>query len=305
MTKKETGAFCRRKLEDLNLLNDFLFQEMMAQEGVGEEFCRILLETILEKTIRKVQVIPQKNIPGINTNMHGIRLDAYIEAVSQDDIETSDMGIDAKIQSDIYDVEPNKKYGKKSLPRRTRYYHALIDTQLLATEVDYEKLQNVVIIMILPYDPFERKRMVYTIQNQCVEDPTVCYDDGAKKIFLYTKGTEGNPSKKLRDMLKYIEESVDRNVTNPEIAHIQRLVKKVKESKEVGINYMKTWEREKMIREEGKAEGKERMIKTFVLAYAQEGKSEEEVIGALIKYFQLKQEAAKTYYDKYMKETVQ
>jgi predicted transposase/invertase (TIGR01784 family) len=116
-------------------------------------------------------------------------------------------------------------------------------------------LQNVVIIIILPYDPFDRNRMVYTVQNQCVEDATIPYDDGARKIFLYTKGTEGNPSQELRDMLKYIEETTDDNVTNQNLATIQQFVDKVKRRKEVGINYMKSWELERMYREEGREEG--------------------------------------------------
>lgn len=102
--------------------------------------------------------------------------------------------------------------------------------------------------------------MVYTIQNQCVEDDSVSYDDGAKKIFLYTKGTEGNPSQKLRDMLKYIEKTTVENVTNQDIDTIHQLVNRVKRRKEVGIEYMKSWERDKMMREEGWREGKQEGI---------------------------------------------
>lgn len=39
----------------------------------------------------------------------------------------------------------------------------------------------------------------------------------------YTKGTEGNPRQELVDMLKYIEKTTDDNVTNQDIASIQRL----------------------------------------------------------------------------------
>lgn len=42
----------KRKLEELNVIDDFLFQEMMAREGEGEEFGRILLKTILEGNFR-------------------------------------------------------------------------------------------------------------------------------------------------------------------------------------------------------------------------------------------------------------
>ena len=134
-----------RKLEDLDLLDNFLFQEMLSQEE-GEEFVRILLSTILDKEIRKVRIIPQKNILGTDTDRHGIRLDAYIEDLS----DKSEDAADVEVIPDIYDVEPNKTYEKDTLPRR----------------------------------------MVYTIQNSCKEVPSLAYDDGARKIFLYTKGKD-------------------------------------------------------------------------------------------------------------------
>lgn len=137
------------------------------------------------------------------------------------------------------------------MPKRVRYYHGIIDTQLLSTGVNYDKLPNVAIIVILPYDPFGKNRMVYTFQNSCVEDPSVTYNDGAQKIYLYTKGTEGNPSQALKDMLKYVEKTTSENVTNQDIASIQQLVNKVKRKKEVGINYMKSWEMEEEARKRG------------------------------------------------------
>jgi hypothetical protein len=49
-------------------------------------------------------------------------------------------------------------------------------------------------------------------------------EDGARKIFLYTKGTEENPGQELRDMLKYIEETTEENITNQSLAAVHRLV---------------------------------------------------------------------------------
>lgn len=60
-------------------------------------------------------------------------------------------------------------------------------------------------------------------------------------------------------MLKYIENSTDDNVTDENIAKIHGFVDKVKRDKEVGINYMKSWEREQMIHKEGLEEGLERV----------------------------------------------
>ena len=299
--------FHHRRLENLNLLDDFLFQQMLLQEDVGEEFCRILLSTILEKPIRNVHVIPQKNIPGIDTHQHGIRMDAYIEAVSEEPSLTSKTALDAKVIPAIYDIEPNKRYERDTLPRRMRYYHGLIDTQLLASDMSYKTLPEVVIITILPYDPFGKNRMVYTIQNQCLEDTSLSYDDGAKKIFLYTRGTEGNPSQKLRDMLRYIEETTEANVTNQDIAAVENLVNKVKRSKEVSISYMKSWEWEQMIREESKAEGiqegiteaTQKSIKIFIETCKKLGASIEDTSSMLMENYHLSANDAQNYVESY------
>lgn len=58
-------------------------------------------------------------------------------------------------------------------------------------------------------------------------------------------------------MLKYIQKSTDDNVTNQDIATIQQLATKVKRKKEVGINYMKSWEYEKWVRDDAFKSGYE------------------------------------------------
>ena len=244
-----------RPIEELNLLDNFLFQEMLQRGRDSEEFCRILLGTILNRTIRRVRVVSQMPVLGADSHLHGIRMDAYIEELPPDNLPPGLSVSDIEVMPDIYDIEPNKSYEKSTLPKRMRYYHALIDSRMLSIGTDYGKLPNVVTIMILPYDPFDKNRMVYTIANRCIELPELPYDDGARKLFLYTKGNGG--SQKLRDMLKYIEETTDSNVTNQDIASIHEIVNRVRKDKEVGINYMKSWEMEQLAREEGKQEGKQ------------------------------------------------
>ena len=64
----KTPAF--RKLEDLNLIDNFLFQEMLTQQEDGEKFARILLKTILGKPIRNVKIALKKTFPELMwTNM--------------------------------------------------------------------------------------------------------------------------------------------------------------------------------------------------------------------------------------------
>ena len=55
-------------------------------------------------------------------------------------------------------------------------------------------------------------------------------------------------------MLKYIEHSRQENISNLDIASIHEMVADIKKRKEVGIHYMKSWEREQLIREMGREE---------------------------------------------------
>ncbi len=49
--------------------------------------------------------------------------------------------------------------------------------------------------------------------------------------------------------------TIDNNVTNQDIESMQRLVNRVKCKKEVGVSYMKSWEIEELVRDEGYHEG--------------------------------------------------
>ena len=304
-TKDVTQEKYFRPLEELNLMDNFLFQTIVTQGEDGEEFCRILLSTFLGKSIRNVRVVAQQSILGFDTDRHGIRMDAYVENIpDEEELPGCDMA-DAKIIPDIYDVEPNNDYEKDTLPKRMRYYHGLIDTKHLNAGVDYEQLPRVSIIVILPYDPFGQKRMVYTIKNQCVEDPSVSYEDGARKIFLYTKGTEGNPSQSLRDMLKYMEDTRLENVTNEDIHRIHEFVEKAKHRKEVGINYMKMWEERRLIQREalaeGRAEGRAESIGVVIETCQDLHETKEDTTVRLEKSFKISKEEALEYIKKYWK----
>lgn len=287
----------RRKLEELNLLDDFLFQEAVTRGEKGEEFCRILLKTILGKEIGRVKVIPQKSILGTGTDSHGIKIDAYIEADSTPQHPNNDIpGIE--VQTDIYDIEPNK-YKSKNDAKRARYYHSLIDAKVLRSGTDYHELKNVVIIMILPYDPFGRNRMVYTFENHCREDGTIECNDGAKTIYLYTGGTEGNPGEELKNMLKYIEETTLENAMNETLKNLHEYVEEIRHDEEVGVSYMKACELEMMYREQGVQEGIQQGIEALILDNLEENISREKIISKLQRHFELPLEKAEMYYEKF------
>ena len=237
----------KRTLKELNLLDDFLFGSMVTYPGIGEEFSRELLRIIFQKEFGKLIVVPQKVYYGSDTDKHGTRLDVYLEE--------NVSALSYLPTATIYDIEPDQNDDNESilaLPKRVRFYHAKIDGKSLKSGESYRVLKNVIIIMIMPYDPFQLNRMVYTIQNRCIEEPDMPYDDGATTLFLYTKGTKGNPSMELQQLLHYMEHTQDSYATNEDLKKIQRMVDIVKQDEEVSLEYMKIFEREEMLINQGR-----------------------------------------------------
>ena len=242
----------KRKLEELNLLDDFLFGTLISHPIYGERFARILIKTILNRDIKILKIIPQMNYYGQDTDRHGARLDVYIE--EEDGMVQGNVRL-----SSIFDIEPDQNSDKASrdaLPRRVRFYRSTIDARNLQSGADYVRLKNVIIIMLLPYDPFGYDRMVYTVRNKCLEEPAMEYDDGSLNLFIYTRGKTGTISQELKELLQYLENTTWNNAVNEPLREVQSMVDKVKYDKEVSIAYMKTYERDRMINNEGRIAGR-------------------------------------------------
>ena len=240
----------RKKLEELNLLDDFLFNAMMTYPEMGERFTRKILKLLFNKEFRNLKVIAQKSYGGLNTDLRGARLDVYVE--SDDSAE-----IDASEDVSIYDLEPDKNDKAKyiaAFPQRIRFYHAIIDSRSLKSGEDFGKLKRVYVIFICNYDPFSYDRVKYTIRNMCVEEPEMPYDDGAQTTVLYTKGTKDDDIfEELRQFLNYMENTTQTNAVNDTLKDIQKMVDIVKRDGEVSLSYMKGFERDTIMYEKGQA----------------------------------------------------
>lgn len=242
-----------RRLEELNLVDNFLVNSLTSHKLYGEPAARSILECILGRKIGKLTVMSQHFIQGGNTDRHGVRLDVYLD-------EDDGTG-------ELFDLEPDNNDGKEdveSLPRRARFYHAKLDAESFQIGEKYEKLRNVFVIFIMTYDPFKSDRMVYTMKTGCIEEPDLPYEDGARTIFLYTRGRNGNPPESLRQLLQYMEYTTEENAATEELRELHQMVTAVKTDGEVGLAYMKFFELEERTlqkgirqgREEGKEEGK-------------------------------------------------
>lgn len=238
-----------KDLKDLNLLDRFLFAEAMEDS----ENMRDVLEIILGKEV-VLQHLPQ-------TEKEARTSPAY--RFAKLDVWTKDTD-DA-----IYDTEVQKK-DTKNLPKRSRYYESLIDSKLLKPgEKDFNKMNDVYIILIAPFDLFGQGKYMYTFQMTCQESSSVLLNDGATRIFLNTHGT--NPedvSQELVELLHYIENTTQEmadSCASTRIHKMQERICSIKSSEEVSVKYMQRWEEMEMekdeAREEGRAEGRNSIAK--------------------------------------------
>lgn len=274
-----------KKLEELNLLDDFLFTALLTYPELGEEFCRKILKVILNRDLGKITITPQKVLPGINTDKRGARLDVSITESGKESYGT------------IYDIEPNlTKKDKAVLPKRMRFYRAKMDGEALKSGEGYRYLKTTYAIIITPYDPFEEGRMIYTVKNMCVELPEMPYEDGSRTIYLYTKGTKGNPPKELQELMRYMEDTKAEMAVNKTLRDIQQMVEKVKFDGEVSVGYMKVFEREEMIREEGFESGqlkeRENGIRLLLVSFKELGVSRENALAKVQEKYKLTAEEA-------------
>lgn len=101
-----------------------------------------------------------------------------------------------------------------------------------------------------------------------MEMPELPYEDGARTIFLYTRGKRGNPPESLRQLLQYMEHTTKENAGTEELRKLHEMVTAVKTDGEVGFAYMKFFELEERTLEkgirQGRAEGRAEDILDFL-----------------------------------------
>lgn len=226
-----------KRIEDLNLTDDFLFAKVMSDE----EICRRVLETLLGLSIRKVSLPqPQKTID-LQPDSKGIRLDIYA-----DDEDGT-----------IYNCEMQRGR-KKHLPKRSRYYQGTIDLDAISKGNPYDSLKKSYVIFICTFDPFQEGRHIYTFQNTCLESPGLHLHDGTTKVFFNIHGTMEDVDWELKEFLSYLEDTTDEFVGRSNshlIREVHRRVTEVKQSKEMEAEYMTLLQRDRENLEQGIEQG--------------------------------------------------
>ena len=156
--------------ENLTIADNFIFQKVMRKKRL----CKHFIEKILHVKVQKIMFPETEKDIHIRRDSKSVRLDVYVE----DDKGT------------LYDIEmQTTDYADPAeLPKRTRYYQAMMDMDVLNKGEFYTKLRKTYIIFICTFDPFDRNLSQYTFRETCAEDATLEMGDETTKIFLNSKG---------------------------------------------------------------------------------------------------------------------
>ena len=140
-----------------------------------------------------------------------------------------------------------------NLLERTRYYQALIDTELLMAGADYAHLRKTIIIFICPFPVLDGTRHMYTFRNVCLEDRSIVMPDDATKIFLSTKGTLDDVAPDIRSLLEYVDGI---HSEDDFVLEIDREINRLKAEESERVSYMTYAMKIQEEREEGRREGR-------------------------------------------------
>jgi predicted transposase/invertase (TIGR01784 family) len=221
--------------ESLNFANNFMFAKVMRNPAL----CRKLLEVILDVEIEKIEYPEEEKVIDISVNAKSVRLDVYVK----DDKNT------------VYNVEMQAT-DTKELPKRSRYYQAMIDLNLIEKGQPYDKLNKSYVIFICMFDVFGKGRHIYTFENICLQDSTLSLGDETTKVFLNPHSDMDDVDEELNNFLKYL---ADGTVSDSFTQGLSDEVTKVKQNKEWRREYMALNLREQadrqLVRAEARAEG--------------------------------------------------
>ena len=224
------------KFANLTIQSDFIFKKVISRKRI----CKHLLEELLQIEIADINYLEAEKTLEPEYTSRGIRLDIIVA----DDKNTH------------YNLEMQVKNNKNPdtdtyvLPKRSRYYQALLDIDLLQADL----LPPTFIIFICVFDFFEKGNYVYTFKKRCLENLELELPDEATTMILNTKGTHGDISKDIKSFYDYVNNHI---VTTDFTKQIDDEISYLKLDTKVRREFMLMEARLLDERREGIAEGKE------------------------------------------------
>ena len=226
------------KFANLTIQSDFIFKKVMSRKRI----CKHLLEELLQIEIADINYIEAEKTIDPNYTSHGIRLDIIVA-----DDKNTHYNLEMQVKNN-----KNPNSNTHVLPKRSRYYQALLDFDLLQAGQPYDLLPPTFIIFICIFDFFEKGNYVYTFKKRCLENLELELPDEATTMLLNTKGSHGEISKDLKSFYDYVNNHI---VTTDFTKQIDDEISYLKLDTKVRREYMLMEARLLDERREGIAEG--------------------------------------------------
>lgn len=237
---EEDKAKARKTIQQMTLLDDFLFRQVAGDKDLFQILTSILMERKLSFLDR-----PQtEKILGISNELREVRLDVF-------NMDTNRR---------IYAVEMQNR-NRGNLRKRSRLYQAQIDVSLLPKGTEnFNELNDVFLIMICPFDLFGKGACRYTFYEVCEEFPELRLEDGGSRMFINTRGRNREEfSNEFVELLDYInaplEEAEKYTMTEP-VRRLHEGIQHLKKLERTVTNYMQRWEEKLEDMERGREEGR-------------------------------------------------
>ena len=271
--EKQQNERAQNKEDFKPFTNDFIFALVMRDPDI----CKGIAELIIpDEEIGEVKIAASENSSPDKKNekdeleiamqayldfgkdMRGVRFDAYVK--------TADKWIDIEMQTT----------NKHDLEKRSRYYHALMDTDCLEKGGRFKDLKNTYVVFICTFDYLGLGEPMYVVESY-IRKNDLHFNDGTSKILL----------NKLRSFYEYINDLT--KVGSELIESIDERVQKYNtpewRERLVTLEYMIA-----EAKEEGIAEGEASGRAAEKIEMARAMKNDKEPIDKIIKYTGLSKE---------------
>ena len=170
----------------LRAIDDIMFRKLCENITFVEEILRVILE---DDKITVVEVIPQDSIQ--NLRGRSVILDAYCK-----------LGNGSYCNVEVQRSDSDDHF------RRVRYHAACIIANVVDPGEQFEQVDDLVVVYISEFDPFDEGRTVYHVRNM-VEETGCAVLDGLREIYVNTKHNDGS---EIAELMQCFLEPV---VTNP------------------------------------------------------------------------------------------
>lgn len=228
-----------KPFKSLTIEDDFMFKKVMRSKRI----CKHLIEELLQTKIADISYPEtEKNITP-DYNSHGIRLD-----VTVDDDQHTHYNLEMQVKN-----IKNPDTGIYVLPKRTRYYQAMIDMDSLQKGQDYDLLPSTYIIFICLFDFFKQGNYIYTFKKRCLENLDLELPDETTTMFINTVGTHGNVTNDVKSFFEYVN---NHTITSDFTQLIDEKITEIKHTKKARDQYMLLEAMQTDLKREGRAEGR-------------------------------------------------